>query len=325
MPLSHRLIVALVCTGVASAADPAVQPKEVHKVFDTGKHNAFTALAKFQGDYWLTFRSATDHNSGDGDLVVLRSKDGKAWSEAFRLNVLPDDRDPQFLATEKRLFLYDNAMRGPELTAFVTYTDDGKTWSKPEPVYEPRFIMWKPTTFNGRHYAAVHKKEETGGGKGRTVHLVTSADGVKWDKISVIRAGNWESETTLYFTPKGRAVALLRQKYGSPPAQVLEADAPYQEWKAKAPPVNHFSGHCVRSFRGVTYVLSRTHDYKANRSGTMVYVVEGDKLTPYCALPSGGDCAYPEAAELGDDMLVSWYSSHEGPTSIYTALVPLKK
>lgn len=57
----------------------------------------------------------------------------------------------------------------------------------------------------------------------------------------------------------------------------------------------------------------------------MIYTYGDGKLHPYCALPAGGDCAYAEAVESGDAMLVSYYSSHEGATNIYLALVPLKK
>ena len=44
------------------------------------------------------------------------------------------------------------------------------------------------------------------------------------------------------------------------------------------------------------------------------------------AVPDGyGDCSYPEAVQAGQEMLVSYYSSHEGTTNIYLACVPLAK
>lgn len=304
---------------------PPVAPRSVRKLVADKRHNAFTALVRWQDHFWLAFRAGTSHNSADGDIVVLRSPDAKEWTEALRLKVLRDDRDPQFLATPKRLFLFDQAMEGAKLTAFATYTDDGKTWSKPQPVYEPRFILWKPMTHGDRFYATAHKKDETSAGKGREVHLIVSSDGLKWQKVSTIRAGNWESETTLYATPDGRLTAFLRQKYGSPQAQVLEAAAPYQEWKARPAGVAHLSGHCVHTFRGVTYLISRTINHAEKKTGTMIYTYADGKLTPYCELPSGGDCSYAEAVAVGDDMLLSYYSSHEGLTNIYLATVPLKK
>lgn len=67
----------------------------------------------------MSFRNAESHAYGEADLIVLRSPDGEKWTEAHRVNALPDDRDPQFLATEKRLFLYDPALQGPDLTIFA--------------------------------------------------------------------------------------------------------------------------------------------------------------------------------------------------------------
>src|SRR5262245_33102958 len=164
------LLAGVFLMGLASlspAADekPLVSPKSVRKLVADGKHNAFTALVRWKGHYWLAFRSGASHNSAQADIIVLRSTDGKDWEKAFTLDVLPDDRDPQFLATEKRLFLYDNAMKGSELTAYVVYTEDGKTWSKPLPALPPRFIMWKPIQRDGKYHATMHKKDEGSGGK----------------------------------------------------------------------------------------------------------------------------------------------------------------
>lgn len=319
------LLAALLLVGAIptlSLAQAPVKPREVRKIFADGKHNAFTALIRYRDQLWLAFRSGKDHNSAEADLVVLRSPDGREWKEAFRLDAAPDDRDPQFLIVGSKLFLYDPAIRGGALTTYAIGTEDGQNWSKPQPVYEPHYILWKPVAFRGKLYAAAHKRDNTSGGKKRDVHLITSEDGLGWKKISTIRAGNWESETTLHFAPTGHLTAFLRQKYGSPQAQVLEADAPYAEWRARPADVPHFSGHCVHTFRGVTYLISRTIDPK-RKTGTMIYVFADGKLRPYCELPAGGDCSYAEAVEAGDDMLVSYYSSHEGTTNIYLAVVPL--
>lgn len=308
-----------------------VKPKEIRKIYGDGKHNAFTAFRKWNGAYWIAFRHADSHGYGEADLIVLRSEDTLDWKEAARINVLPDDRDPQFLATEKRLFLYDPALKGSELTTFVLYTEDGQSWSPPQPVYEPRYILWKPVEHAGKYWSAAHKKDDSkAGGKGRDVHLVTSADGLKWEKVSTIRSGNWESETTLHFQGN-RAIAFLRSKYGKPQAQILEADAPYTDWKPRPAPINHFSGHSCHTFQGVTYLLTRTMDATKKQAGLAILTYEPDgSLKLYCVLPAGGDCAYAEAVEHGSEMLVSYYSGHETAdpstqTNIYLATVPLAK
>jgi hypothetical protein len=323
--LVSLLAVALVLTSpIPSRADDLVKPIDVRTVVADGKHNAFTALRRFKGDLWLAFRKGEAHNSATADVVVLRSKEGKEWNEALKFDIAKDDRDPQFLGTENRLFLYVPAMNGKELVTWVRYTNDGKTWSEAQKVYEPQYILWKPCAHDGAYYATAHKKDESSNGKGREVHLVKSKDGITWEKVSTIRAGNWESETTMYFDDKHHATAFLRQKYGSPQAQILESDPPYTTWTARPADVNHLSGHSVHTFRGVTYLLSRIRGGGKNDTGSMIYTFSGGKLAPYCQLPSGGDCSYLEAVEDGPNMLVSFYSTHEGKTNIYLATVPLK-
>lgn len=319
---SSILLLGLWATAQAEPSSALVEARDVQAVVKDGKHNAFTAMVKWQGAYWLSFRKAEGHNSSDGDLIVLRSEDGKTWTEATRVNVLPDDRDPQFLATEKRLFLYDPALKGEALTTFVTYTDDGKTWSTAEPVYQPTYILWKPIEQDGKFWATAHVKSRDG--KSRDVHLITSADGIKWDKVSLIRGGNWESETTIHFVTPTRIAAFLRQKYGSPQASVFFADAPYTTWTGGPVPGAHFSGHAAYTVNGVNYLFSRA--YEGKNTGLTIYTFDAEaKLTPYCKLPAGGDCSYPSMVVDGKDMVVAYYSSHEGPANIYTCRVPLAK
>jgi hypothetical protein len=300
------------------AAAELVKPTSVEKLVANNLHNAFTALIKWKDQYWLAFRQAKEHNTSDGEIVLMRSSDGNKWEETRRVNILPDDRDPQFVATADRLFLYIPAMQGQDLTSYVTYTDDGQNWSEPVAVYQPRYIMWKPTVHDGKFYAAVHLKSNDG--KERDVHLVTSPDGVEWEKISLIRGGNWESETTIFFERDGQITAFLRQKYGSPRSSLLMAKPPYTEWMATPGNIT-FGGHAIHTFKGANYFFSRAS--KGSDSVAMIYTYADGKLTPYCELPSGGDCSYPEAVQMGDEMLVSYYSSHEGKTNIYLAHVPL--
>src|SRR5215218_10074445 len=125
----------LLTLSFAAAAEPVefpVKPKEVRKVFADGKHNAFTAFVKFKDTYLVAFRTAKEHNSADGDIVVLKSTDAKEWTEALRLDVdRRDDRDPQMLVLGDKLIMYVASMKGPDLVTFAVTTEDGKTWSKP--------------------------------------------------------------------------------------------------------------------------------------------------------------------------------------------------
>ena len=87
------------------------------------------------------------------------------------------------------------------------------------------------------------------------------------------------------------------------------------------------NGQSAYRFAGVNYLLTRTirAEGTESKTGTMIYTFEDEgALTRYCKLPSSGDCAYPNALQVGNEMWVSFHSMHEGPASIYLAKVPLK-
>ncbi len=74
------------------------------KIWDKGKHNAFTDLIRWRGKWYCTFREADGHVGGDGKLRVLESADGKTWESVAlvaeegidlrdpKLSITPDDR-----------------------------------------------------------------------------------------------------------------------------------------------------------------------------------------------------------------------------------------
>jgi hypothetical protein len=327
MPLALLLIAGAALTVRGAGTDDApVQPRAVRKVFGDGNHNAFTALTRFKGDLWLAFRTAKAHTAPDGDIVVLRSRDdGTTWTESRRVNLARDDRDPQFLVLGPRLILYDQTINDSALTCYAIHTEDGERWSDPKAVYEPAFVMWKPVLHNGKVYCAVYTKGDAASGKGREARFIVSEDGLAWKTVSTISGGTSESEFTLFFGPGDHATVFLRQKRGSPPAQIFEANPPYAEWKSRTANVSHFAGHSIHTFLGVTYFFTRTMDATTRKAGLMIYTYADGKMEPYCRLPAGGDCAYAEAVEVGGTMLVSYYSSHEDATNVYLAEVPLKE
>ena len=315
-----------------------VLPRRIQRLVMDGNHNAFTALVAWQDEYWLAFRKATDHGSMDGTITVLRSHDAETWKKALRLDVLADDRDPQWLVTPSRLMLYSlnwttNRQR---LQSYVNFTDNGEIWSEPQPAYEDGYSLWKPTEHGGRYYASAHRR---GSIAERESHLITSNDGIRWDYIATIREGRGESETTLLFQPDDHLLAFVRNMTDLR-GSIMEASPPYEQWSERSAGY-HLSGHSVHQFNGITYVMSRHLDERATNAssigglsaGTMIYTYDDEELQPYCLLPGRHDCSYTGAVQVGSAMLVSYYSSHEypnwveknGPADIYLAWVPLKE
>ena len=58
---------------------------EVKKIWDQGKHNAFTDLLRFKDRWYCVFREGDGHVGGDGKIRVLTSPDGKGWEPAALL------------------------------------------------------------------------------------------------------------------------------------------------------------------------------------------------------------------------------------------------
>ena len=81
-------------TGSAASKAELVESK---KIWDAGRHNAFTDLVRWQDRWWCTFREAEDHVGGDGAIRILTSVDGAKWESAALLTEKGVDlRDPKF-------------------------------------------------------------------------------------------------------------------------------------------------------------------------------------------------------------------------------------
>ena len=223
-----------------------IAPTSLRTIVSDGRHNAFAGFVKWKGEYWLSHRSGTGHIARDGDVIVRRSTDTHAWDEALRFDILGDDRDPQLLPTASGLRLYINSLEAGQFRAFVSTTDDGTAWSPPRPVYEDGYILWKPVAHDGRFYAAAHRP---GSDEHREAHLVTSTDGLVWEKVSTIRAGRGESETTLVFAEDGHLIAFLRSQV-TVGGFIMESSPPYVEWQER-PAAVHLSGHAAATFDDV--------------------------------------------------------------------------
>lgn len=312
-----------------------VPPRLVCRVVADGQHNAFTALASWKDRFFLAFRRGMSHGSFDGDIVIMQSADGQRWSEGPPLDIFGDDRDPQLLSVDQRLFLYCQCRKEQRRKSFVTFTEDGKTWSSPQPVYEPGFVVWKPVSCGKAFFAAAHRP---GPIVDRQCHLIKSTNGLCWHKVSVIRAGRGESESAVHYG-SGDPMTVFVRNQTHLAGSILESRPPYTVWNERSSSV-HLSGHCVQTLRGVTYLFSRALDGTARRAtslggssaGTMIYTYEKGQLHPYCFLGGRFDCSYADVEEVGNEMLVSFYSAHEyddwtendGPADIFLARVPLK-
>ena len=231
----------------------------------------------------------------------------------------------------------------------VAYTEDGKTWSKAQPLLPERWWMWRPATYEGRHYMVAyynqgqqwqmtdelkqmiplaHKKHPD---HPKRAHLVeyfqhaalwVSDDALKWQKHSDIAVDD-NDETGLEFGPGGRLVAVSRIDAGSLDAIAYVAEPPYTKWRRlelsesiDQPAVLYHRGRWIVGGRyrdESTWTTPNRFNPKTNegRIGTRLWWLndETGELTTGTSLPSWGDCGQPAMVATPEGDLLVAYYS----------------
>src|SRR5262245_9238325 len=319
---------------------------EVTKIWDQGKHNAFTDLIRFGDRWYCTFREADAHVGGDGQLRVLSSADGTKWESVALLSEKGIDlRDPKFSVTaDGRLMIVagGSVYEGKKLLGRqprVAFSKNGKDWTAPKRVLAEGDWLWRVTWHDGKCYgvsynaaqrdtkeakdAATTGKVEPGAAEWK-LKLWVSADGEKFDRVTYLDVPGHPNETTLRFTPNGEMVALVRREGGDQKGWVGTSKAPYKEWTWKELPARIGGPDFIFVPDGPTVAGVRLYDAKVRTSLCLLDAKTG-KLEEALKLPSGGDTSYAGFVWHAGELWVSYYSSHEGKSAIYLAKVKVGK
>ena len=130
------LAFAALFASLSTAAEPEIVSNV--KIWDQGKHNAFTDLIRWKDQWYCTFREADAHIGGDGVIRVLTSKDGNTWTSIAGITEKGIDlRDPKFsLTPDDRLMIvaggsiYEGrVLKGRQPR--VMFSKDGSNWTAP--------------------------------------------------------------------------------------------------------------------------------------------------------------------------------------------------
>ena len=201
-------------------------------------------MFRFRGDIYLAFYHGDGHrykqHEATDKIKTYRSRDeGKTWTEIA--SCPPNDTKkfqgtPEFVPTEGTLFCYDfDANRQTQ----VRTSTDGERWSEPQPCYKAPFYFWGVMydPQSKLFWCPPHAIPHTGTSSERQIHLLKSADGLKWEFVSLVAPFDNSSESTLRFEPDRTLTILIRRKYGTtstvavaqPPVHRLEAQRPARD------------------------------------------------------------------------------------------------
>jgi len=313
-------------------------PKDIKimKIWDSAEHSAFTDLIRFRGNYYCTFREGSGHVPGTNGVVrILKSSNGKIWESVALLEKQGIDlRDPKISITpDRRLMVIIGGsiyQEGKLLgrSPHVSFSDaSGKQFSVPEKVnIDPEISswsdwIWRVTWHNGTGYAIDYQigPQER---EGPTVlYLVKTKNGRDFMKVAKIDLDGYPNESTIRFDKNGMIFVLIRRELDDKMGIWAKSTAPYDQWEFKKLDIR---------LGGPNFIFTEDEIIIA---GTRVYEPEvytglfiGDKngnFREVLKFPSSGDTSYPGLVLEKNRLLVSFYSSHEGKTSIYLAEIPL--
>lgn len=349
MPGIARLVFAgsiCVAVGSALAAEPS-SPKllEVRKIWDAGRHNAFTDLIFWRERWYCTFREADAHVGGEGKLRVLESADGEKWASAALIAEAGIDlRDPKLSITpDNRLMIVagGSVYEGKTLLGRqprVSFSTDGRSWTPPKRVLSEGEWLWRVTwqgdvaygvSYNASARTTAAAQEAAQSGQAGTgpadwkLKLVSSKDGEKFELVTHLDVPGHPNETTLRFLPNGEMRALVRREGGDTFGWYGSSPSPYKEWRW-TPLKERLGGpNFVILPEGAMWAVCRS--YPGGAKTVLATLTSAGAYQPVLTFPSGGDTSYAGLVFQGGKLWVSYYASHEGKSSIYLARVELPK
>ncbi len=319
--------------GAETKAPIELELISVKKIWDRGRHNAFTGMTRFGCQWYVAFREAESHGTPavgkpGGKIRIIRSQDGEDWISVGLLDYGPnqDVRDAKLCITpDGRLMMlaaaapHTNDMQRQSL---VWFSKDGRQWSKAHEVGEKDWWLWQVTwhpdgTAYGVGYGDITKHP-------RTTRLYRSRDGVDFQTIVKTLTPEPETgETGLIFRRDGSAVALVRQDGKQRDGKVGVARGDFTKWTFRNLGKRVGGPSLIELPSGHIVAATRLYDGKVRTSLSWLDP-EAGKLVELLALPSGGDTSYPGLVWHDNMLWVSYYSSHEGKTSIYLAKVKVR-
>lgn len=312
----------------------AQKPKlvSVKKIWDKGKHNAFTDLVRFRGKFFCTFREGDGHVGGDGRIRVLVSDDGETWKSAAALTEKGIDlRDPKFSITpDERLMIvcggsvYKGGRKILGRQPRVAFSKNGVKWTQPKRVLAEGDWLWRVTWHKGTAYGVSYRTEPRKTSDGKTskwlATLYKSRDGENWSLVTDLKVPNRPNETTLRFDADGRMIALVRREAGNRHGWIGVAKAPYKKWTWTD--IGHRLGGPNFLIVGEKQWWAGSRSYPGGAK-TVLARMTARTYKPVLTLPSRRDNSYPGLVLHQGLLWMSYYSSHEGRTSIYLAKIRL--
>ncbi|MGI8601723.1 MAG: prolyl oligopeptidase family serine peptidase [Verrucomicrobiales bacterium] len=314
--------------------EPRAALIDVKKIWDGALHNAFTDLIRRQDDWLCVFREGSGHVPGtDGTIRILRSTDGELWQSAASIAEPGVDlRDPKIsqMPDGRLMLLMGGSIysgkgdpkahrRFVSARTRVSFSQDGRGWSPPQPISVEDEWLWRVTWHEGVGYGIGYSIRAA---TGPSLSLWKTRNGTAYERVTALQppdAGE-PNEATIRFDPETDvAYAVVRREKGNGHAHLGRSAPPFTKWTwlDTGRPIQGPNLLCAGSY---LFYSGRDYPEPEKTPRTVFGQIIRGKALPLITLPSGGDTSYP-GMEFGEDetLWVSYYSSHEGKAAIHLA------
>ena len=322
---------------------------EVRKIWDQAPHNAFTDLVEHKGKFYCTFREGGGHvpwpSDTDGTIRVLESDDGEQWKSVAllskkeydlrdsKLSVTPDGRI-MILMGGSRYKNYTSELLG-RLTHVSFLNPQNGSVTEPVPVkIDPEIVsdndwLWRVVWHRGIGYGVVTRLSYVNNVKTlQEVFLIKTTNGINYELIADLGLTGdpglraFPHEITVCFTPSDSMLLLVRRDGADRQGYLGCSVPPYREWKWVDTGIR-LGGPNIIHYKDNKYIVgTRNLKYEDDWHTTIYATSPKGKFKCITELPSHGDNSYPGLVLKDNVLWVSYYSSHEGKTSIYIAKIP---
>lgn len=339
-------------TDSSFGVDARVDAKLVdyYKVWESNNHNAFTDLKVFDEEFFLTFREGSTHNSYDGAIRLIQSKDGIIWEEiGYKYIEGYDLRDPKLSITSDNLILLYSVGRSKNSNEEVfrksfiwIYDHKNQDWIDfYSPFFEndSKYWLWNLAWRGDEVYSvgywtgyerwlSLFKMDYGKSGLKRKFNK----EGEILSKNAIIdkaqKVGS-PGETDMLFLNDQEMITLTRRTGNGPRTALLGySQYPFKDWNWRDLQIIIGGGKFYRLPDNRIVIGSRRYEKESLNGSKWTSLSWLDPLnlevTEFLRLPSGLDNGYPGIEFSTNYLWVSYYSSHENNiSSIYLAKIKL--
>jgi hypothetical protein len=164
----------------------------------------------------------------------------------------------------------------------------------------------------------MEKKEKT------KAYLVKTSKGEEYEVITELAVDGNPNEATIRFLSGGEMLILVRREGEDKMGMLGSSKAPYTDWTWEK--LDYRLGGPNFEIIPINKLLIGTRVY--SEEGNYTALLLGKKGEPFkevMRLPSGGDNSYVGMFTIAGYVWLSYYSTHEGKTSVYYARIPYSK